>query len=357
MLKLLIWSADMNKIELFQNSRNWQDIREDVLRLVDEDNANGLAQNTQLVQRLEARLAEQYGRAHCVTTASCTDALVIALVCLNLPQGALVAMTNYTFIATAHAIRRAGYQVHTVDVNDNYCIDPTQIPAEARAVVVADMFGNMSNWSELHQLGVPIINDAAQSMESRNGTWSVKCGDISCVSFSPSKPISSWGSGGALFTDNIQVAARAKALRLHGRYHSKHAAHHTGLNSMINSFEAAAVWACLDRSDAWHHRREHIARYLACSTKITCATDFDIERNGFQKLVFQTNDQSGYIQHLYDHGVATTIHYLPLINDEPLYHRDAVLTRSRELCQKSFTVPNQHTLTDEEVEQIAKALK
>ena len=135
----------MNKIALFQNERNWQQIRNQVFDLVDQDSANGQAQNTRLVGKLEQRLAELYNRRYCVTTASCTDALIIALTCLNLPLGSVVAVSNYTFVATAHAVARAGYRVHPVDVNSNYCIDASQIPTTARAVVVADMFGNMSD--------------------------------------------------------------------------------------------------------------------------------------------------------------------------------------------------------------------
>ena len=80
----------MNKIALFQNERNWQQIRNQVFDLVDQDHATGLAQNTKLVVKLEQRLAELYDRRYCVTTASCTDALIIALTCLNLPKNSLI---------------------------------------------------------------------------------------------------------------------------------------------------------------------------------------------------------------------------------------------------------------------------
>ena len=347
----------MNKIALFQNERNWQQIRNQVFDLVDQDHATGLAQNTKLVVKLEQRLAELYDRRYCVTTASCTDALIIALTCLNLPKNSLVAVSNYTFVATAHAIARAGYKVYPVDVMSNYCIDADQIPSEARAVVVADMFGNMSDWSRLQKLGIPVINDAAQSMESWNSAYSTSFGNISCVSFSPSKPISSWGSGGALFTDDVDVALRAKALRLHGRFNKQHTSHHAGLNSMISGFEAACIWAALDRAEQWRDRRQNIAKHLMDCSKVPTATDHSIAKHGYQKLVFQSFNRDGYLQHFSDKGIATAIHYNNLINDEPLYYTGTVLPQSTQLKEISFTVPNQHTLTDEEVEQIAETLK
>lgn len=347
----------MNKIELFQNQRNWQQIRSQVIDLVDQDSATGLAQNTKLVVKLEHRLAELYDRRYCVTTASCTDALIIALTCLNLPKNSVVAVSNYTFVATAHAIARAGYKVHPVDVTANYCIDADQIPSQARAVVVADMFGNMSDWSRLQKHNVPIVNDAAQSMESWHGAYSASFGNISCVSFSPTKPISSWGSGGALFTDDPEVALRAKALRLHGRYNKQHTSYHAGMNSMMSGFEAACVWAGLDHSAQWRDRRQQIADHLISSCALPTATDSTVIKHAHQKLVFQSHDRDGYLQHLANHGVATAIHYNYLINDEPLYQTDQELSQSSRLKETSFTVPNQHTLTDQEVEQIARALK
>ena len=347
----------MSNITMFQNERNWHEIRSQVFDLVDHDSASGQAQNTRLVVALERRLAELYDRRYCVTTASCTDALIIALICLNLPQHSRVAVSNYTFVATAHAIARAGYIVCPVDVTENYCIDVTTIPSDVKAVVVADMFGNMSDWSQLQKLGVPIVNDAAQSMESWHGAYSASFGDISCVSFSPSKPISSWGSGGALFTDDIDVALRAKALRLHGRYNKQHTSHHAGLNSMISGFEAACVWAALDRSSQWRDRRQQIAEHLISSSKLPTATDQTIIKHGHQKLVFQSFNRDGYLQHFNDLGIATAIHYNHLVNDEPLYHTNMVLPQSAQLKEISFTVPNQHTLLDDEVEQIAKALQ
>lgn len=342
---------------MFQNERNWQEIRRQVFDLVDHDSATGKAQNTQLVIGLERRLAELYDRKYCVTTASCTDALIIALICLNLPPHSVVAVSNYTFVATAHAIARAGYKVHPVDVNANYCIDVDQIPSDAQAVVVADMFGNMSDWSRLQKLTIPVINDAAQSMESWHGAYSASFGNISCVSFSPSKPISSWGSGGALFTDDIDIALRAKALRLHGRFNKQHTSHHAGMNSMISGFEAACVWAALDRAERWRDRRQQIAEHLVSQSKLPTACDAAVIKHGYQKLVFQSFDRDGYLQHFADQGIATAVHYSNLVNDEPLYHTNSVLAHSNQLKEISFTVPNQHTLNDAEVEHIAKALK
>lgn len=348
----------MSKITLFQNDRNWQTIRDQVLDLVDQEHALGTAQNGNLVRQLERRLAKIYNRKHCITVANCTDALVIALRILNLPHASLVAVSNYTFTATAHAVARAGYRVVPVDVTDQYCIDVDKIPADVQAVVNVDLFGNMSDWSKLEALGIPVINDAAQSLESHDGhAWSAQRGVVSCVSFSPSKTISSWGSGGALLTDNDDIAEFACRLRLHGKLTNDAPAIDAGLNSMLSSFEAACIWAGLDHAAQWQARRDSIARHIADTSKYVCGTDFTLPKHTHHKLVFQAEDRAQAVADLKSAGIDAPVHYKLMINDELLYYTPQVFDNSDRLKRQSFTVPNQHTLTDDEVEQIAKALR
>ena len=346
----------LNKIGLFQNDRNWAEIRLDVLAMVEQDHLAGLAQNSKLVQRLESRLAEQFGRRHCITMASCTDALVVAMQSLNLPAETPVGVSNYTFTASAHAVARAGYRVVPIDVGDDYCINPDLIQ-DVKAVMAVDMFGNMSNWSQLDQLSIPVINDAAQGLESHNGVaWSASKGQVACISFSPSKTISSWGSGGALLTDDDDVALLARRLRLHGKATNDAQAVAPGMNSMISSFEAACIWAGLDRSEQWQQRRADIASYLILESNYNCALDLTLKKNTFQKLVFQSDSRDATIAQFKSAGVDCAVHYRQLVSNETIYQQDCSVPVSIELSKRSFTVPNQHTLTDEEVKRIAKEL-
>lgn len=345
-----------SKITLFQNDRNWNEIKSDVLNLVDREHSLGLAQNSKLVQRLEMRLAEQFGRRHCVTMASCTDALVIAMQSLNLAPGALVGVSNYTFTASAHAIARAGYTPVPIDVGADYCINPAKIIG-VEAVLAVDMFGNMSNWTVLDHLDIPVINDAAQGLESHNGSaWSASKGRVACISFSPSKTVSSWGSGGALLTDDDLVAQLARRLRLHGKMSNDAQAIAPGMNSMLSSFEAACIWAGLDRSNRWQQRRTDIASYLILEANYKCATDLTLKKHTHHKLVFQSDCRDQVLEQFKNAGIDCAVHYRQLISDEKIYQRPCNVPVSIELSRQSFTVPNQHTLTDEEVKRIAKEL-
>jgi dTDP-4-amino-4,6-dideoxygalactose transaminase len=345
-----------DKISLFQNQRTWAQIKSAVLDLIDLDHDQGQAQNGSLTHRLEQKLAQRFGRQHCVTTASCSDALTIAVLALNLPPGSRVAVSNYTFTATAHAVARAGHCVVPVDVDDNYCINPAQI-RDCRAVIAVDIFGNMSNWQALDQLDIPVICDAAQSFESRTDRWSAQQGLISCVSFSPSKTISSWGSGGALLTDSDDIAALARKLRLHGKTNNNQISIHAGMNSMLNSFEAACVLTGLEHATAWQQKRQKIADYLTDVSKYPCAIDQTLSQHTLHKLVFQTNNRDQVVKHFTNAGIDCAVHYTTLINDEPLYHVGKSFAVSDRLKNISFTVPNQHTLTDQEIERIGELLK
>ena len=122
----------MHDIGLFQNQRNWETIKEQVMDLVADDHSVGRAQNGSLCTKLEQRLAQQFNRQYCVTVASCTDALVIGLLAVDLKPASRVAVPNYTFTASAHAVARAGHTVVPVDVAEDYCFDPAADAPGAR---------------------------------------------------------------------------------------------------------------------------------------------------------------------------------------------------------------------------------
>lgn len=342
---------------MFQTDRIWSSIRQQVFDLVDQAHAHGQAQNSQLTQNLETALAARFDRAYCITTACATDALDIAIQSLQLDPGSEIAIPNYTFSATAHAVARSGNKPVPVDVLNNYCINPDAIP-NCKAVVAVDLFGNMCDYSSLYSKNVPIIVDAAQSLESidHNGIPSPKHGILSCISFSPSKTISSWGSGGAILTDDKNLAQICSMLRLHGKRVNKNMAIAPGLNSMMSSFECAAVLVGLEYSQQWQARRQQIASFLISESAYTTSVN-NLFQHTLSKLVFQSSDRAKAIHRLAQFNVETSVHYDLLINQEQIYRDNQEHLNSIKLKSISFTVPNQHTLTDNEVEIIAKGLK
>lgn len=346
-----------DNIALFQTERAWAQIRAEVFDMVDVWHGQGVAQNGGILLELETKLAQRFNRKYCVATASCTDALDLALQALKLPRNARVAVSNYTFTATAHAVHRAGYRVVPVDITSNYTIDFEKIK-NVDAVLPVDLFGNMSDWNRLEQLRIPVINDAAQSLESNNWQcWSASKGIVSCISFSPSKTISSWGSGGAILTNNEDIATLARRLRLHGKTRNDDTAVSTGLNSMMSTMEVASVLVGLKYSPEWQDRRTKISEYIRSNTKLPCGNDAGLMKNTYHKLVFQSDRRDELVAELNAQGIGAAVHYRQTVNDETLYATKRSFPVSDRLKSISFTVPNQHTLTDAEVERIVKALK
>ena len=328
-----------------------------MLDLVEKDHRLGKAQNGVLTEKLETELSKRFNRQYCVTTASCTDALIIGLLAMDLKPNSKVAVPNYTFTASAHAIARAGHTVVPVDVRNDYCYDAEAKAPAVDAIVGVDMFGNMCNWEVLQKLGVPTINDAAQSIESHNGNkHSAEYGDVACLSFSPTKTISSWGSGGAILTNSKRIADKARKLRLHGKQFNNATAIHAGMNSMMSAFECACVLVALKYSEQWQSRRHKIASYLKDKSKYTCAIS-PLAKHTYSKLVFQSKERSKLQETLKEKGIATARHYQMCINDETLYRGGKTLPISTKLKEISFSIPNQHTLTDAEIEHIGKNLK
>lgn len=338
-----------DQINLFQTERTWIQIREQVLDLVDQEHRSGRAQNGQLVHDLEQRLAHMFDRRYCITVANCTDALTIAVMALDLPLHSRVGVSDYTFVATATAIAQANHVPVAVDVDQNYCV--SQWPSGLDAIVAVDIFGNMCS---LPDTDIPVIVDAAQSLESHDGeVWSAKRGTLACMSFSPSKTISAWGSGGAILTDDHDLYVKAKRHRLYGR-DTTGANLVPGLNSMMSSFEAACVWAGLDNRDQWWSRRDHITRYLAKTSRFDTGLDLQLNQHTFHKLVFQTHNPSEIMQQLQHKNIQSMRHYSRTVHQHPWFAGRCPV--SADLASKSFTVPNQHTLTDSEVECIAEAI-
>jgi len=346
-----------DKINLFQTERAWSQIRDEVFELTDQYHRQGIAQNGEPTLLLETELAQRFNRKYCVVAGSCTDALDLALQALKLPRNARVAVSNYTFTATAHAVSRAGYRVVPVDVTENYTIDVNKI-SRVDCVVPVDLFGNTSNWHGLNRLGVPVVNDAAQSLESNDWQgWSASKGLVSCISFSPSKTISSWGSGGALLTDDQDIADWCRLLRIHGKVRNDNIAVAAGLNSIMSTMEVAAVLVGLRYSAEWQERRTRISEYIRNNTQLVCGNDSNLMKNTYHKLVFQSEQRDELVNTLNNQGIGVAVHYRQTINDETLYATKQAFPVSDRLKATSFTVPNQHTLTDAEVERIVEALK
>lgn len=209
------------------------------------------------VKELETALADYVGTQHCITVASGTEALLIALMALGIGPGDEVITTPFTFVATAEVIVLLGAKPVFVDVQPHTAnIDPVQIAAKVsprtKAILPVSLYGQAADMDEINAVaaahgGIPVVEDGCQSFGSTyKGRKSSALSTIGCTSFFPSKPLGCYGDGGALFTDDDALATAAREIRVHGQ--SKRYVHtRIGVGGRMDTLQCAILLAKLPR--------------------------------------------------------------------------------------------------------------
>ena len=216
------------------------------------------------VAAFEEELARYLGVAHCVGVGNGTDALTIALRALGVGPGDEVVVPSLTFYATAEAAAVAGARPVFCDVDpESLCVtaetvEPAVTP-RTKAIVPVHLFGNVAPVGELRGFGVPVLEDAAQAIGARlDGRRAGALGDAATFSFFPSKNLGALGDGGAIVTDDEEVAARARRLRFHGS-EDRLTYVDVGYNSRLDALQAAVLRLLLPELDGWNAARRAAA--------------------------------------------------------------------------------------------------
>lgn len=210
------------------------------------------------VKELERQLADYVGTKHCISCASGTDALALALKAWGVKQGDAVFVPDFTFFASAEAVSSEGATPVFVDVDrETFNIDPADLENKIeatiqkgeltpKAIIAVDMFGLPANYPVLRRMAcrhnLLILEDGAQGFGGTiNGIRNCSFGDISITSFFPSKPLGCYGDGGACFTDNDEWAALMDSYRMHGKGASKYENVRIGMNSRLDTIQASIL--------------------------------------------------------------------------------------------------------------------
>jgi dTDP-4-amino-4,6-dideoxygalactose transaminase len=216
------------------------------------------------VRAFEEEFAAYLGVRHCVGVGNGTDALAIALRALGVDRGDEVVVPSFTFYATAEAVAAIGARPVFCDVDaETFCVTrntvESAITADTKAVVPVHLFGNVAPVPDLQSLGVPVLEDAAQAAGAAlDGTKAGALGDAATFSFFPSKNLPCLGDGGAVVTDDDEVAERVRRLRFHGS-EDKETFVDVGYNSRLDALQAAALRVLLPELDGWNAARRDAA--------------------------------------------------------------------------------------------------
>lgn len=279
------------------------------------------------VHDLEAELARSLAVPHVISCASGSDALLLALMALDIKPGDEVILPSYTFFATASAVTRLGAVPIFADIDPiTYLVDPAdvkkKISKRTKAIVPVHLFGRTADMDALLPIaqaaGLPVVEDAAQSILS---TWHGRCsgalGDVGCFSFYPTKNLGGVGDGGFLTTTRDDIAARLKLLRVHGmepRYYHQV----VGINSRLDSLQAAVLRVKLPHLDAWTTARQvNAARYQDLFAEYDLAAHVVVPgdehrgRHVWNQFVIRApgGHRDALRKHLAGCGVGTEIYY------------------------------------------------
>jgi dTDP-4-amino-4,6-dideoxygalactose transaminase len=220
------------------------------------------------VRAFEEEFAAYLGLRHAIGVGNGTDAITIGLRALGVGRDDEVVVPSFTFYATAEAVVNAGARPVFCDVDPatrNVTADTVRavLTPRTKAIVAVDLFGCPAALPEIRELGVPVLEDAAQAAGARLG--GVRAGalaDVATFSFYPSKNLACFGDGGAIATDDDHIAELARALRFHGS-RDKQTFEYVGYNSRLDELQAAILRVLLPELDGWSDRRRAAAEAYA----------------------------------------------------------------------------------------------
>jgi dTDP-4-amino-4,6-dideoxygalactose transaminase len=323
------------------------------------------------VAGLETEVAHYCGVGHGVGMSSGTDALLAALMALDVGPGDDIIVPTYTFFATAGVVARVGATPVFVDIDPvTYNLLPEGVSAavtpRTRAVIPVHLYGRMADLDAIGEAvagkGIAIIEDAAQAIGAfdARGRKAGSVGEMGCFSFFPSKNLGGFGDGGMTVTNDPETAGRLKMLRMHGMepkyYHAL-----VGGNFRLDALQAAVLRVKLSHLDGWTAaRRRNAERYreLFGETALEGTVTLPPDEPGhiYNQFVIRTPRRDELQAHLRGRGIGTEIYYpLPLHRQEcfaELGYAEGSLPNAEAAARETLALPVYPELTEEQIEQV-----
>lgn len=322
------------------------------------------------VKELEEKLAAYVGAKYCITCANGTDALQIAQMAFGIGPGDEVITPGFTYIATAETVAILGATPVYVDVNPNtYNLDVEQLEAaitpRTKAIIPVSLYGQCADFDAINAIAakynIPVIEDAAQSFGATyKGRKSCNLTTVACTSFFPSKPLGCYGDGGAIFTNDDELAKIIRQVARHGqdrRYHHIR----VGVNSRLDTLQAAILLPKLAILDDEMQARQRVAdTYTKLFNEAGILTTPCIEehnQSAWAQYTIQVDNRSEVQEKLKAQGIPTAVHYpIPLNKQPAVVDANAVLPVGDVVAERVMSLPMHPYLTIEAQEKIVAAL-
>ena len=323
------------------------------------------------IAELETKLAEYVGVRHCIGAASGTDTLLIAMMALGIGAGDEVITVPYTWISTAEMIALLGAKPVFVDIDPRiWNLDPakleTAITPRTKAIMPVGIFGQVADMEAINAIAarhnLPVIEDAAQSFgATHHGRRSCALSTIGSTSFFPSKPLGCYGDGGALFTNDDQLAQTMKQIRVHGQA-KKH--HHPilGINGRLDTLQAAILLEKLEIFDEEIAKRQQVAATynerlgnLGVTLPHVAAGNTSVYAQ-YTVLSPKRDEISAALAKL---GVPSVSYYAVPLHLQPVFaylgHQAGEFPCSEKVANEGLSLPMNPYLTNEEVDLVCSA--
>lgn len=334
------------------------------------------------VRQLEAELAEYVGVRHCLSCANGTDALTLALKAWDIGPGDAVFVPDFTFFASAEVVAAEGAVPVFVDVfEDTFNIDPSDLEAAIaevrsagelvpRAIIAVDLFGLPADFRRIREIadseGLLVLEDGAQGFGgSIDGRRACSFGDIATTSFFPAKPLGCYGDGGAVFTDNDDWAALIDSYRVHGKGSCKYENVRIGLNSRLDTVQAAVLLEKLKAFKLWELSDVQAAAD-AYSERLSGHVRVPSVPAGYgsswaqYSILLESSEQRGNVQSsLKSEGIPTMVYYPLPMHLQKAFEGSGGLRPcpvASSLCERVLALPMHPYLTDEQIDVICSKL-
>ena len=329
------------------------------------------------VKALEDELAAYCGTRYAIGCASGSDALLLALMALDVKAGDEVVTTPYSFFATVSAITRLGATPVFVDIDPlTYNLDVSQIESKiterTKAIQPVHLYGQCADMAELRKVaakhGIPLVEDAAQAIGAEeNGVRAGAMSEIGCFSFYPSKNLGGMGDGGFMTTDDDELAERLFALRVHGskeRYYHKW----VGLNSRLDGFQGAVLRVKLPYLDSWSNKRKANAdlyRELFTDAGLTEQLGLPYERENvrhiYNQFVVRVPGKRDELRaFLTEKGIGTDIYYPVSLHMQECFeyvgYKEGDLPESEKASRETLALPIYPELRPEQLEYVVESI-
>jgi dTDP-4-amino-4,6-dideoxygalactose transaminase len=329
------------------------------------------------VKELEEKIADYSHCKHAIGVSSGTDALLIALMALDLEPGDEVITTPFSFFATAGVIARLNVKPVFVDIQeDTYNLDPekieTAITDKTKAIIPVHLFGQMADMDPIMEIAnknnLAVIEDAAQAIGSEDdkGHRAGSIGHMGCFSFFPSKNLGGFGDAGMVVTNDQDLAEKLIKLRVHGS-EPKYYHQIVGGNFRIDALQAAVLKVKLDYLDQWTEARQNNAREYIDNLKeqnLEQELGLPIIKKGyrhiFNQFVLRSSNRDELIQHLRDHNIGCEIYYPVTLSDQECFaylnHKNGDFPISEKAAAEVLAIPIYPELTQGQKKYIVETI-